>query len=357
MKEMSIPQDGAIQNKKKASYARKRKAGWVSAFAFGILAVLCLIGAIVCLILTEVGERSKATLTLLYILSGSFAGGAALFAAAAVLLSKLTQSVYKAELDYRERCDSENSFFVGDGTLATFEKDTLKIHAENGKGEEIKVPYAEIRFFSVCTRHLPREKGEWSVVFEVPAKYLAKAGEPVERPALIQADAKERLYRCIEDLGLTILGERENTEKAEKAKKFVPLKSFVFPDREGKKRALMQILIGVVAFGVGIGLAFWQLTIGCMLGVFGAFIGGRGVSSYIQKKSVLSFYEEGLYWKEEKRGDCVFLKWEEIESVSEEEKNGFQLLKVTCVYGSFYFLNREGVFEFLGQNHPEKCVE
>ncbi|MDE6677288.1 MAG: hypothetical protein K2K12_06235, partial [Clostridia bacterium] len=204
------------------SFARRRKAGSISSLAFGVLAVLCLLGAIVCIVLTEIGERSKETETLLYILSGSFAGGAALFAAATVLISKIAHSVYQTELDFRERCDSENSFFVGEGTLATFEKDGLRIHAESGKGEAIKVPYSEIRFFSVCTRHLPREKGEWSVVIEVPAKYLAKAGESVEDgPALIQADAKERLYRCIENFGLTMIGGRENTEKRKRARSFL----------------------------------------------------------------------------------------------------------------------------------------
>ncbi|MDE6059806.1 MAG: hypothetical protein K2G44_07215 [Clostridia bacterium] len=358
MKEIFVPSDGELQYKKKASFARRRKAGSISSLAFGVLAVLCLLGAIVCIVLTEIGERSKETETLLYILSGSFAGGAALFAAATVLISKIAHSVYQTELDFRERCDSENSFFVGEGTLATFEKDGLRIHAESGKGEAIKVPYLEIRFFSVCTRHLPREKGEWSVVIEVPAKYLAKAGEPVEDgPALIQADAKERLYRCIENFGLTMIGGREDTKKSEKGKKFSLLKSFVFPDRAGRKRILTQIILGVVAFALGIGLAFWQLTVGIILGVFGSFIGGRAVWSYIQKKSVLYFYEEGIYWKEEHKNDSVFLKWEEIESISEEEKKGYLFLKVTCPYGSFYFLSREGVMEFLGQNHPEKCVE
>lgn len=355
MKIIEIPADERLRNKRKAALTRRRKAIGYGAFAVAILAVLCLVGALVCLVLTEAGERPDEVKTLLYILAGSFAGGAVLLGLLAFAFSKRSGAVYSAELDYRERCDGENSFFVGDGTLATFEENHLRLHAENGGQEQIFVPYSEMRFFSVCTRRAPREKGEWSVVMEIPVKYLSKDGEKDgEKPALVQADAKERLYRVLEENGLALVGERES---AGSGKKFTPLQKYTFPDRAGRKRVLMQLILGAVCIGAGFGVAFFARTPGIILAVFGATLLGRAVWAYAAKKSVLSVYEEGMYWKEERRADSVFLKWEEITRISAEEKKGLSLLKVECAYGAYRFLSKEGVPEYIKEKHPEKCSE
>lgn len=355
MKTIEIPQDENLRLKRKKALTFQRKAEGICALIVAILAVLSLIGALVCLVLTETGERSGNAKTLLYILAGSFTGGAVLFALFALWFSKLSQNAYSAELDYRERCDGENSFFVGDGTLATFEENGIRLHAESGGKEEVTVPYSEMRFFSVCARRAPREKGEWSVVIEIPVKYLVKKRQPAEdeKPALVQTDAKERLYRCLEERGLELLGEKES---AGSRKRFVPLKKFIFPEEAARKRALMLIGLGILALGFGIAVALlWQVTVGSIISVVGFFIGGRAVHSYILSKRVLAFYAEGVYWREKASADSVFLKWEEIGTISPDEKNGVSLLKIDCAYGAYHFMNKEGVFEYLKENRPEKC--
>ncbi len=107
MKSIEIPQDLNERNSRGAAIARKCKASAFASFAFVILLILCLVGSLVCLVLTEIGERNENTKTLLYILSGSFLGGTLLFGFVAVCFSKLLQSLRQTELDYRERCDGE----------------------------------------------------------------------------------------------------------------------------------------------------------------------------------------------------------------------------------------------------------
>ncbi len=51
------------------------------------------------------------------------------------------------------------------------------------------------------------------------------------------------------------------------------------------------------------------------------------------------------------------MKWEEIRSVKPVKQKGTDLLQVTCDYGSYYFLNKEGAFEYLRQLRPEMCAE
>lgn len=355
MKIVEIPQDGDAQNKRKAVYTRNRKATGTLAFITAILAILCMIGLIVCIVLTELGERSAAEKTLLYILVGSFAGGAVLFAVAAFLLSKLSQTIYLNELDFRERCDGENSFFVGEGTLATFDDGVLRIHAEAGGKADVLVPYSETRYFSVCSRRAPCEKGEWSVVIEVPSKYLSKNGEESETPALIQTDAKDRLYRCLEEKGLTLLGEQRSEGSG---KRFTPLKKFNFPDPAARKRALMTLGLGCVLIVAGVLVAvFWQLTAGAILSAFGVFLTVRATFAFLSAKRVLAFYQEGVFWREKNRNDRIFLKWEEIQSITPEEKNGIPLLKAQCAYGAYHFLSADGALECVKEIQPDKAKE
>ncbi len=354
MKNSEIPSDESVRNKKSAALTRNRKTCGIFSFSFAIIGIICLIGSVVCIVLTEVGERSETTKNLLYILSGSLLGGTLIIESVAVLFSRLMQSAHKKELDYRERCDSENSFFVGKGTLATFGADSVTVHAEQGGEKQIVIPYSEMRFFSVCTRRRPREKGEWSVVMEIPVKYLSKEEAPQGKFAYVQTDAKERLYRCLEERGLPLLGEERQTDAK---KKFRKIQKFPFRNATAKKRFLIQLAVGIALAGAGTGVAFWQVTFGAILVVFGAFVIGRAVNGYLGKKCELSFYDEGIFWKDENPADNVFLKWEEIQSVSPEEQKGVSLIKVNCAYGSFFFLNREGILEYIKENHSEKCAE
>ena len=355
MKEIVVPAGAEAQKKTGAKLTNHRKALSAVAFVVAILAVLCVIGALVSVFVMEFGTEDEAKKILCTILACSFVGGAVAFALLAYLFTKVSQNALLQELDYRERCDSENSFFIGDGTLATFQEDHLLIHAEEGDKETVSVPYSEMRFFSVCTRHAPREKGEWSVVIEIPAHYLAKKGQskPNDPPALVQTDAKERLSRCLQAHGLTLLGEERREGKSEK---FTPKRKFIFPDRAARKRSLLFAAVGLVLVGGGIGLAFWQIMIGTLLAVFGVFVITRALTGFRAAKSMLVFYEEGVYWREKRsRENSAFLKWEEIDTVSQTEKEGVALLKLQCAYGAYHFPYAEGMLEYIREAKPEKC--
>lgn len=355
MKKIDVPASQEERAKTGAALARKRKAAAILTFVGGAVAALLLIGVLVVLLVLEFRGNSPAEQPLLYALAGGFAGGSVAFALGALALGKAAKGADRAERDFRERCDGEESFFVGEGTLAAFEKESLRIHAEDGKGETIRVPFSEMRFFSVCTRRAPKEKGEWSVVFEIPIKYLAKkgkykAGDP---PALVQTDGKRRLYDCIANHALTLVGElpQENPPRG----KFERLKKYDFPDKRARNRALLLGGLGVVfiAAAVPVGI-FMNVTAGSLFGVFGAFLLGRAGFAFAAAKSVLAFYREGLFWKEKNRAESMFLKWEEIVKISASEENGFSALDAECAYGAYHYPNPKGAMEFLKENFPDK---
>lgn len=330
----------------------------VLCFLFAVLAILLLIGAVVTLIMAGGAEENE---TLLYILTGSFAGGAVAFSAAAVGSGQLARRASARELDFRERCDSENSFFVGDGTLATFEEGFLRIHSELRDGkEEIRVPYADMRFFSVCTRKRPREKGSWTVALEIPARYLTKTGRDAAdgRPALVQTDGKERLYACLEAFGLELLGEKPPRGEKPASGKFTRTLRCSLPNAGRRRQSLMFIGLGGVFIVAGVLVAvFLNLSVGVVLAMVGVVALGRSVLSFLRAKATLAVYREGVYWQDSTRTDSVFLKWEEIQLVRSTEREGTPCLEIVCAYGAYHFPNPAGVYEYIKEHFPEKCRE
>lgn len=339
----TIPQSAEERAKMRKSTVAKRKALTGLCFACAILGIVLLMGTLGVLLAAEFGNFSEQTKTLLYILTGVFLGCAVAFALLAVLLSKTAQTALMRELDFIERCDDENSFFVGEGTLATFGNGKLTLHEETG-GKVIFVPYSDIRFFSVCTRHAPNDKGGWSVVFEIPARYIAKnkadKGAP---PALVQTDSKPRLLDCIAREGLELIGEVPANDGKREKKKVALVKKFVRPDKPKRKRAAVLIAVGAVLLGASLPIAlWWEVTIGAIAGVLGAFLLGRSIYSFLKAKSELLLYREGLWWKEPSRNDSVFLGWNEVEGFTVEECGGKELLAVRCAYGAYHFPAFEG---------------
>lgn len=335
-----------------SSLATRRKLCGVLSFVFALLAIVLLIGMVVTVLLIEL--KRSADSSLFAILAGSFAGASVVFACLGFLTGKAAERLFTAELDKRELLDSEESFFVGDGTLATFGED-LCLHAERGeeKKKDIHIPYSAIRFFSVCTRRAPREKGEWSVVLEIPARYLAKEGKAEKNapPALVQTDAKQRLYDCLSRHGLTLLGELPSDNGQKKSgngakKPFKPVIKFHMPHAQKRKRALITAIVGGVVFGAGIAVAFTlSLAVGAVLAVLGLFVGGRAILSFRNAQARLLLYREGLFWKDISRENNTFLKWEEVERVEKSEQEGHPILDVHCAYGAYHFLCPTGAYE------------
>ncbi len=335
-----------MRNEVKRSHIRRllwNIAGWAGV----LLAAACMVGLLVAVVMLAL---EKGDFTLLLILAASFAGGAVLLGAFGFLMLRLGERMEREELDAREREDGEGSFFIGEGTLATFEKDALRIHGE-GKNE-ITVPYGEIRFFSVCARRLPKEAGDWCVVFEIPARFLVKKGKAKrdDPPLLVQTAAKPRLYDCIAAHGLTLLGEKREDGRP---KKFERIASYTRPDAAKRKRSALLLAFGGALFAAGIGLMFKWTTIGAVAGVVGLYIAARALISFLKARSVFAIYREGIFYREPSGADNAFLKWEEIGafSLSGEEKR----LRAECLYGAYEFPAFEGAYDYLKEHYPEKC--
>ncbi len=339
----TVPQSAEERAKMRKQIVLRRKTLTVLCFACAFAGILLLVATLGVLLAAELAKISEQVKTILYILTGAFWGGAVLFALLAVLFSKAGQRALAREQDFIERCDGEKSFFVGEGTLATFGNGRLTLHAETD-GRVIFVPYEEIRFFSVCTRHAPSDRGEWSVVLEIPARYIAKnKAEKDAPPALVQTDYKPRLTACLQEEGLELIGETPDPNGGREKKKQVCVKKFVRPDAAKRKRAAVFIAVGAALLTASFPVAFWwETTAGTIAGVLGAFLLGRAVYNFLKAKTVLALYREGFWWKESARSDSVFLKWEEITECVKEERGGRELLAVRCAYGAYYFPAFEG---------------
>lgn len=370
MKIIPLPQTEEQRRRKRAALHRVTVAYSAGVVVCAVLAILLALGLFAAVIVFEFTSGLESSL--LYILLGAFAAAAIALALAAFGLNVLGRRHRDAELDFRERLDGEGSFFVGDGTLATFGEGGIVIHGEEQSPVNIRVPYGEMRFLSVCTRRVPREKGVWSVIFEIPAHYLAKEGSVPRdaKPALVQADAKPRLYAAMEKFGLTCLGERQPDEKAageggkegEKSKgdgaKFSLLEKFSLPIRAKRRNALIMTGVGgaMVVAGVLLGV-FWQITAGAMLGALGAMFAARSLFAFARAKGSLGIYAEGLYWRDSDLNNSVFLKWEEIESIDRIADGDAVVYRVRCAYGAYHFPVVPGSLEALKKHRPEKFGE
>lgn len=328
----------------KIKYDLSRKVCAAFGWMFAVLALLSLIGLVVCIIMLGFGTQREA---LVAALTGGFASGTVLFGLAGYLFMLLAGRASSRYYDELERADGENSFFIGDGVLATFGEKVLVVHGEGKK--ELRVPYEEARFFSVCVRRAPREKGEWNVLFELPGHYFAKSKENADEHILVQAEGKERLYRCLEARGLVLLGEKREDGK----KKFRKLKGFILPERDKRRQAFFGMIAGAAVLAVGGGLMFWNTVLGAVVAVAGGYLFFRMALAHARAKQSLSFYREGVFFKTPVPQDSLFLKWEEIERATASEN----AIRMECAYGAYEFPRPSGAYEFLRAQFPQKCGE
>lgn len=350
MKEIPLPASREAQQKIKTRQKRKCTAFTVLFYVFTAVAVLSLIGIVVTALVFELKEETgRPIFGILF--GSSFAGGVVFGTLFAVLFSKLLRIAEERFLDFSERCDSPESFFVGEGTLATFGENALLLHGEEKKGKEIRIPYAEIRLFSVCTRRAPREKGEWSVVFELPSRYLSKEKTPRGEKVLVQADAKERLLATIGRHSLPLLGEKKSKKKG----KFTLRAKYYQPIAQKRTRSLVIAIVGGAIGLAGVPAAiFWQPVFGSILAVLGIFAAARGTLSFFGAKHAFFVYEEGIFYRDADGRERTFLKWEEIGRLSRDERGGS--IKAVCAYGSYHLPDIAGVYDYLKELHPDKCA-
>ncbi len=332
----------------------KKKRGTANAFSWVLiaLAVLCVVGMLVCLVLLAVGRGSFALVGGLC--AAAFAG-IVLFGGGGFLLFRLGERFSRVGQDYTERAQGENCFLLGEGTFGYFEEKQLRIVGRaHDRVRTILVPYEKMRFFSVCSRRAPREKGTWMVVLEIPSHYLAKKGRAVsDEPALIQADGKPRLYDCLQERGIVLLGELPGQEGGD-GKKFKRIRRFVLPDPVRTRKAIGMIAGGVLLFAGGIvgavllrDVLSWGTALGAVISVIGLWMAARGVSNLVQKRAQLIIYREGLFWLDRTLEDRNFLKWEEITQLSVSERDGKEYLRVQCIYGAYFFPLIREAFDYI----------
>ena len=347
--------------------AKRRKALNALAWTAAILALLLVIGAVVCLVMLGLGDQNFYLLGFLAL--GGMLGAAALGGVGFALFRAFVRAEDE-ERDLLERADSEESFTVGEGTLATFTEDALVLHGQDREKRErrIRVPYKEMRFFSVLVRHAPREKGEWRVLFEIPSHYLSKKPHKGEPPALIETQGKERLKACIAAHDLVLLGETpapsDKGKRAAKPEKPQREQRFVLPDAEKRRRQFPFLLLGAGLLVGGIVVAILaNRTIGIVLSCFGVYLLIHGAVGYVRARTELVLFREGIWDKKATRAESSYLTWEEIESVSffggregtdktPEEKPA---LILTCAYGDHGFTPVKEAYDYLLAHHPEKC--
>lgn len=324
----------------------------VSVWIFMILGVGCLIGAVVCVILIGLGKGDP---TLVIILTGSFLGGLVLSAVAGFLFVKANNSFEKKAADAFERSDGENSFLVGEEMLLTLEEGRIRIH---GSKSSMTCPYSEIRVFSVCTRRAPKEKGEWSVLFEVPARYFArkeKGKKDDGRKVFVQTDGKERLYRALERFSLPLLGEQPPRGEKQKAEKFERTERFALPDPKRRKRAILTLIAGGILSAAGIAVSFWNLTAGVAFLCFGLYALLHGFVAFRKAYFSLSLYREGLFYHDPSGAESTFLRWEETVRFGPQKEEGKICLRVETAYGAFDFPMIDGAYQSIKTQFPDKC--
>ena len=346
--------------------AKRRKTLTALAWTAAILALLLVIGAIFCLVMLGLGNQNFYLLGFLAL--GGMSGAAAL-GGVGFALFRASVKAEETERDFLERADSEESFTVGEGTLATFSEDALVLHGQDRQKKErrIRVPYKEMRFFSVLVRHAPKEKGEWRILFEIPAHYLSKKPQKGEPPALIETQGKERLKACIASHGLSLVGETPAPSaegegaKPQRAKKE---QRFVLPDAEKRRRRFPFLLLGAGLIVGGVVVAMLaNRTIGIVLSCIGVYLLIHGAVGYYRARTELLLLDTGIWDKKATRAESSYLTWEEIESVSffegregtdktPEEKPA---LILGCAYGDHGFTPVREAYDYLLAHHPEKC--
>lgn len=349
-------------------------------WTFAVLSVALIVGFLFAIVMLGLG---KGDILIFGLLSAGFVVFAAVFAACAYPCYARSDRIAVAELDALEREDDQNSFFVGEGTLATFRKEDLFLHGgeaeketeeDDGDFEPVKkkrnlsIPYYDIKFFSVCARRAPKEGGKWSVVLQIPARYFNKGAVRDAQPLLIQTDGKPRLYQRLKELGIELSGEpvpktvEEGTEpekeKGKPEKKYKRLQKFVLPDQKRKNKALILVAFGVLfLIGGTVAIAFKETSVGSVLLLLGVYIVVRALVAFFRARALFFLYEEGIFYSEPTGVDSVFLKWEEFSAVKPVVRDGKDRMRAQCLYGAYDFPVFPGALEALLSLHPEKKDE
>ena len=343
----------SVRRKKRAA----RALTWVSAAVI----IACMAGLIVGLILMGTGNGNTARENLFLIIGGCCLAVLLIAALASVGFYRLSEKYESQETDLRERACSENSFFAGDDLLATFGADGVRFHAAldaRGKiSREVRVPYKDMKIYSIINRRSPRAKGESVVLLEIPTRFFSKGRNKTddEAPALVRLDGKERLFHALGQYGAEVLGLRHEPKEKET---LTPLFTVSVPVKEKRSRAVMGAVGGAVVILVGAALAIWvNLAVGVAVACLGVLFAVRSAVAAVRAKDCFVVYREGFYWKDANRYERMFLYADEVARIGRKEHEGKALVEFDCVYAPYYYADTDGLYDRLKEAFPEKCGE
>ena len=340
---------------------RKKKAARVLTWVSAAVILACMAGLLIGLVMMGTGGDSAWRDSLFLILCGGCLAGLLLAALASVGLYRLSEKYEAQESDLRELAVSERSFFAGDKLLATFDEQGVRFHAEEGNERyaktDIRVPYAEMKVYSVVTRRSPKAKGEAIVLLEIPSRFFAakKEKQNESQPALIRLDGKERLMATLDRFGVERFGLRHGEEPT------CPFKAAFcvsVPEKQKRDRAVMGVAGGVFAIVAGVVLAFLvNSSAGIAIACLGVMFAVHSTYAAATAKNVFAVSETGFYWKDVNRYDRMFLYADEVGKIRTAEQEGRTFVEFDCLYASYYFPDVGGLYERLCGMFPDKCEE
>ncbi len=337
----------------------KRRGKITRVFSWVCIALLLIsfIGLIVCILMAEGSPAGSQRAVVCWGVAFGCLGVIALSIAGALLLFRLGDKFAREEADARERAISDESFFIGEKMLATFEADCLRLHGESeaDRLREVRVPYRDVRFFDVTLRRSPRDKGEKSVVLEIPARYTQAKAEKNAPPSLVSMERKERLFAAIEAHSLTLVQTDDNATLPPPERLF----AVKLPNRKGSGKVI-SLVLGIALTVAGVLLAIFggnASNVGYLLATFGVLVGGKGVIALARGGGAFVVYRDGVLWKEENRYEQNYLRWSEISGFSRVEHEKQPFVKFDCAYGSYYYPDIQNLYERLVEQFPEKKGE
>jgi len=332
----------------------KQKGAVARGFSWFFLAllVLSLIGLIVCVIMGEIKNQD-----IFWFISFGCIGGILLFIGATLLCFKAAEKYRRIETDARERADSEDSYYIGEEYLATFTAAGLNIHGEKKEKKkplQIKIPYAEVRIFTVTVRRSPKAKGEEKVLLEIPSRFVKKGGsEGPKEKTLIELEAKERLFATLKKFSLDVIeGSRKDPASRGEKKLSVKLKRGL-----GERSGIVNIVFGAALFAAGVLVSIFAKDVallGYMLAVFGVVVTARGIFNTVAGNGALVVYEGGVYWKEKNRFERSYIPFDDIVTISRLSRESMSFVAFTCAFGTYHYPDLNGLYEGLKQLVPEK---
>lgn len=334
----------------------KAKTAVVFSWIFIGLIIAGLVGLVASVIIAELNTANQALSRICWIVA--LASLALCFAAIGLtmLCFRLGQKYRGEEADLRELAHSAHSYFIGEHLLATFGEGAMTVHAEQGqevKYVRTKIPYSEIKVFSVTVRRSAKAKGERNILIEIPSRYLKNATEPTSKTTLLTLVEKPRFYETAQAFSLPV----QETDDKSPLRSLKKLYKVTLRDSADSKSKTVSLIVGIAMVIAGIAVAFFggsSAPLGVVLACFGVFIAVRAIIALARGNGSLVISEDGVLWQEKNVFENSYLRWTEIERIKRIKYEGQAFVSFVCAYGAYYYPDVDGLYDYLKENFAEK---